>query len=82
MKVYSNQLISEDIVPFPSGIQTTNNEWWFIYNQETKEITSKPMQCSALVYSPLTLVIADTLYECGQYISTNELSYPEYLEEN
>lgn len=82
MKIYSNQLVLENFEPFPSGLQTTSDEWWFIYNQETKEIASKPMQCSALVYSPLTLVIADGLDECGQYISTNELSYPEYLEEN
>jgi hypothetical protein len=82
MKVYSNQLVSEDIIPFPSGIQITNNEWWFIYNQEMKEIASKPIQCSAIINSPLTVVVADTLQECEEYISTNELILPEYLKEN
>jgi len=82
MKAYSNQIVSENFEPFPSGLQTTSDEWWFIYNLENKEVVSKPMQCSALAYSPFTIVVADSLEECEQYISTNGLSSPEYLEEN
>ena len=82
MKAYSNQIVSENFEPFPSELQTTSNEWWFIYNLENKEIVSEIMQCSAIINSPLTVVVADTLEECEQYISTNRLSSPEYLEEN
>lgn len=83
MKKYSNQITSQDSIPFPSdGIQTTEEEWSFIYNSETKKIMTEPMQGSMLIYSPLTLVITDSLEECQQYISNNELSYAEYLEDN
>ena len=83
MKIYSNQLASENVSLFPSdGIQTTQEEWSFVYDSETKKIMTEPMQGSMLIYSPLTLVITDSLEECQQYISNNELSYAEYLEDN
>jgi hypothetical protein len=82
MKAYSNQIVSENFEPFPSEFQTTSDEWWFIYNLENKEIISEIMQCSAIINSPFTIVIADSLQECEEYISTNELILPEYLKEN
>jgi hypothetical protein len=83
MKIYSNQLVSENVSLFPSdGIQTTKEEWSFIYDSEIKKIIKEPTQGSMLIYSPLTLVVANSLKECKEYISTNELLYSEYLENN
>ena len=83
MKIYSNQLTLENISAFPSdGVQTAKGEWSFIYDSEIKKIITEPIQSSVIIYSPLTLVVANSLKECQEYISTNELLYSEYLEDN
>jgi hypothetical protein len=81
MKIYSNQFISENNIPLTEdGIQTTQEEWWFIYDFETKEIVIDPNQSYMHIFSPLTIIITNSLEECREYISTHGLSYPEYSE--
>jgi hypothetical protein len=83
MKIYSNQLILEGSSALPtSGIQTTEQEWFFIYNSETKTIITEVAKGPTIIRSPLTLVVADTPEECQQYISAHELVLSEYLKEN
>lgn len=82
MKIYSNQLASENINPFPEdGVLTTQEEWSLIYNSETKKIITEIKQGPITVYSHLTLVVG-ALEECEQYISNNGLLYEEYLVDN
>ena len=77
IKIYSNQDIeSEDIIPFPQQIETTEQDWWMIYDVETLDVVVKPQQCSGLTSSPLTMVVADTEEELEQYIIDNDLIVP------
>ena len=79
MKIHSNQFISENVEPFPNdGVFASNKEWWFIYDNETKKVFGDPIKSFSRIRSPLTIVIADTLKECEDYILTNELINLEY----
>jgi hypothetical protein len=76
IKIYSNQNIdNQEVIPSPSEIQTTEQDWWMVYDADTKEIAVEPLQCSGYTSSPLTMVIADTEEELNQYISENNLLY-------
>jgi hypothetical protein len=75
MKIYSNTLSAENILPFPvDGVLTTADEWWFVYNTETTQLINAPAQCSGSTFTPHTVVVADTLAECSQYIQENNIS--------
>lgn len=81
MKIYSNQFISENTIPFTEdGIETSQEDWWFAYNYETKEIVLDPYEGRAHIRSQFTIIVANSLEECKEYISTHGLSYPEYSE--
>ncbi len=81
MKIYSNQFISENNISLTeNGIQTTQEEWWFVYDYETKKIIAHPEKGCMHIRSPFTIIVANTLEECQEYISTHGLSYPEYSE--
>lgn len=52
MKIYSNQFISEsNIVLTEDGMQTTQEEWWFIYDFETKNCCRSNSRLYAYSYS-------------------------------
>jgi hypothetical protein len=75
MKIYSNQILgAEWVIPFPDEVHTTEQDWWMIYDADTKVITIKPFQCFGYTSSPMTMVISDTKEELDQYIIDNELS--------
>jgi hypothetical protein len=75
MKIYSNQNINaEHVIPFPDEAHTTEQEWWMIYNADTKVIVIEPLQCSGYTSSPFTMVIADTKEELDQYIADHGLT--------
>ena len=78
MTIYSNQLNSEIVIPFPSEVYTNDQEWWFIYNSETKEIIIEPQQCSGYTSSPFTMIVTNSKEELEQYISENGL-FIEFL---
>jgi hypothetical protein len=75
IKIYSNQIISEEVIPFPNEVYTTDQNWWMIYDAATKQVAVEPMQCSGCTSSPLTIVVADSKEELEQYIADNELIY-------
>lgn len=56
-------------------IETTQDEWIMMYDDETKEVLVEPQQCSGSHTCAITLVVADTKEELEQYIVDNELVY-------
>lgn len=54
-------------------IDTTDNRWWFLYNNETKKVLVTPIRCVGYTTSPHVMVIGDTEEELHQYIVDNEL---------
>jgi Fe-S-cluster-containing hydrogenase component 2 len=56
-------------------IETTQDEWIMLYDDETKIILVKPQQCSGSHTCAITLVVADTKEELDQYIVDNALVY-------
>ena len=76
MKVYSNQILdAEWVIPFPDEVHTTDQEWWMIYDADTKVIVIEPLQCSGYTSSPFTMVVADAKEELDQYIVDNKLLF-------
>ena len=56
-------------------IETTQDQWIMMYDDETKEILVEPQQCSGSHTCAITLVVADTKEELYQYIVDNGLVY-------
>lgn len=59
-----------------SNTETTQEQWWITYNDETKIILQGPFQCSGHTSSPHIMVIADTEEELLTYIEENKLIIP------
>jgi len=57
----------------PQNIQTNDEQWWFIYNDSTKNVLQLPLKCLGKTSSPHVMVIADTEQECENYIIQNNL---------
>jgi hypothetical protein len=75
-KIYTNQnIINEEVVPFTSEVQTTDQDWWMIYNSNTKELVIEPQQCSGFTSSPFTMVVSDNKEELDQYIIDNQIIF-------
>ena len=64
-----------------SNTETTQEQWWITYNDETKIILQGPFQCSGRTSSPHIMVIADTEEELLTYIEENNLTIPSEEEE-
>lgn len=60
-------------------IETTQDEWIMMYDDETKKIFVEPSQCSGSHTCAITLVVADTKEELNQYIINNDLIYSTTL---
>jgi len=56
-------------------IETTQDQWIMMYDDETKIILVNPQQCSGSHTCAITLVVADSKEELDQYIVNNELVY-------
>ena len=55
------------------NIETTQEQWWILYNDETKIVIEGPFQCSGYTSSPNIMVIADTEEELLTYIIDNDI---------
>jgi hypothetical protein len=76
MKVYSNQISqAELVISFLNEVHTTEQEWWMIYDADTKVITIEPLQCSGYTSSPFTMVVSTTEEELLEYIKQNNLIF-------
>jgi len=58
------------------NIETTQEQWWIIYNDETKTVLEGPLQCSGYTSSPHIMVIGETEEELLTYIEENDLIIP------
>ena len=59
-----------------SNTETTQEQWWITYDDETKIILQGPFQCSGYTSSPHIMVIADIEEELLTYIEENNLTIP------
>lgn len=59
-----------------SNTETTQEQWWIVYNDETKVILEGPLQCGGCTSSPHIMVIADIEEELLTYIEENNLTIP------
>jgi hypothetical protein len=48
----------------PNEVETTADEWWFIYDESALTLVIPPQQCSGRTSSPHTMVICDTEEVC------------------
>jgi len=55
------------------NIETTQEQWWILYSDETKIVIEDPLQCSGYTSSPNIMVIADTEEELLTYIIDNDI---------
>ena len=58
------------------SIETTQDEWWMLYNESTKIVFEGPLQCSGITTSPDIMVIADSEAELLAYIEETGLIIP------
>jgi hypothetical protein len=68
IKEYKNPSLST-----PQNIHTTDEDWWMIFDPESKKVIVKPQQCSGYTSSPLVMVVAKSKEELDQYIVDNNL---------
>jgi len=61
----------------PNNVETTSENWWFAFDEDNNIIIN-PQCCSGFTSGPLTMVVADTLEECEDYIKENNLVYNKY----
>jgi molybdopterin biosynthesis enzyme MoaB len=59
-------------------ITVDENVWTFVYDTDSKKILMEPQQCSGTYTCSQTLVIADSLEECEEYIETNAITNSLY----
>jgi hypothetical protein len=57
-------------------IEASETQWWFLYEEDTKELRDIPIQCSGYISSPRILILADTEEELLSYIEENDLTIP------
>jgi len=57
-------------------IEASETQWWFIYEEDTKELRDTPIQCSGYISSPRILILSDTEEELLTYIEENGLIIP------
>ena len=59
-----------------NNIQTSDTDWWMLYNSDTLQTLSPLMQCSGYTSSPLpvdVMVKGDDKTEIEQYIIDNDI---------
>jgi hypothetical protein len=57
-------------------VDVSSDKWVFIYNDSTNELLVEPFQCGGSYTCQDTVVVADTLGECRQYIIEKQLKNP------
>ena len=58
------------------NIETAQEQWWIVYNDETKVVLEGPLQCGGYTSSPHVMVIGNTEEELLTYIEENDLIIP------
>ena len=63
-----------NIIDKPENFLTNEEQWWMIFESETKKIIIYPNKCSGYTSSPFMMIVADSKEELEKYILENELS--------
>lgn len=58
------------------NIEVSQEQWWMLYDDETKILIECPLQCSGVTTSPHIMVIANSEEELLTYIEENGLIVP------
>jgi hypothetical protein len=69
----------KNIIESPDQHYTNQNDWWMIYDNDTKNIIIEPQQCSGYTSSPFTMVVSNDLENIEQYIINNNINLLENL---
>ena len=67
-----------NIIDKPENFLTNEQQWWMIFESETKKIIVSPNQCSGYTSSPFTMIVADSKEECEQFIADSNLFIPNF----
>ena len=67
-----------NIIDKPENFLTNEQQWWMIFESETKKNTVSPNQCSGYTSSPFTMIVADSKEECEQFITDSNLFIPNF----
>jgi hypothetical protein len=59
----------------PNEVETTADQWWFIYDESALTLVIPPQQCSGRTSSPHTMVICDTEEECRAEVARLDLNH-------
>jgi len=62
-----------NIIDKPENFLTNGQEWWMIFESETRKIIVPPNQCSGYTSSPFTMIVANSKEECDQFIIDSNL---------
>ena len=58
------------------NIETTQDQWWMLYNESTKIVFEGPLKCSGYTTSPDAMIITNTEEQLLAYIEENGLIIP------
>ena len=56
------------------NIETTQDQWWMVYNESAQTVSAGPLQCSGITTSPDVMIIADTEEEVLEFIEQEGLA--------
>lgn len=62
-----------NIINNPRNYNTSESDWWFVFDEEINTIVVPVIQCSGNTTSPYTLVIGTSEEECNNYIEENNI---------
>jgi hypothetical protein len=66
--------MSYQVITEVNNIQTSETDWWMIYDPVNLGVISSPMQCSGYASSPHNMLIADTKEEVLEFIEQEGLT--------
>ena len=66
--------MSYQVIQEVNNIETSETDWWMLYNESTQIVSTGPMQCIGITASPHIMVIADTEEEVLEFIEQEGLT--------
>lgn len=66
--------MSYQVIQEVNNIETSETDWWMLYNESTQIVYTSPMQCIGITASPHIMVIADTEAEVLEFIEQEGLT--------
>ena len=66
--------MSYQVIQEVNNIETSETDWWMLYDESTQIVSTGPMRCSGITASPHIMVIADTEEEVLEFIEQEGLT--------